>query len=160
GTGRLLAAAKSASLCVGLDVNPLACLLTEAKFSRANAETIRRIKGEIPNAMATERYSKLEFVLGRKVDWFSNEVLAQFGRVVTWLNRKRLARPELLIVASALSATARQASYARSSGWKLHRMSASQREKFQPCVWRIFEKRLAYCIFQLDLKSRMPRAKI
>lgn len=160
GTGRLLAAARNAALCVGLDANPLACLLSEAKFSFASREKIQRIRDGLNKARSTESYGQVQFSLERKVQWFSDQTLMELGRVISWLNRKRLARPELLVVAAALSATARQVSYARTSGWKLHRMSADERAEFQPCVWSIFDKRLKYCANQLTDEINLPKASI
>jgi site-specific DNA-methyltransferase (cytosine-N4-specific) len=160
GTGRMLAAAKNASVCVGFDANPLACLLTEAKFALADSKRIRHICDGLRNAQASESYNDISFPIDRKVDWFSPSVAAELGRIIGWINRKRLARPELLIVASALSATARQVSFARNSGWKLHRMGKSQRKKFQPCAWSVFEKRLKYCVAQLKTKSPTARAHV
>lgn len=160
GTGRLLAAAKNADLCVGLDANPLACLLSEAKFSLASSEKIQRIREGLNKARSTESYGQVQFSLERKVQWFSNQTLRELGRIISWINRKRLARPELLVVAAALSATARQVSYARTSGWKLHRMSAEERAEFRPCAWSIFDKRLKYCAKQLADEISLPKATI
>ena len=160
GTGRMLAAATKASLCVGYDANPLACLLTEAKFARADSKKIDNICEGLRKAQTSETYMDVGFAIDRKVTWFSSEVIAELGRIVNWINRKRLSRPELLIVASALSATARQVSFARNGGWKLHRMSKLEREKFHPCVWGVLQKRLKYCVKQLDAHLTTARAHV
>jgi site-specific DNA-methyltransferase (cytosine-N4-specific) len=151
GSGRMLAAADRAALRVGVDTNPLAWLLTKAKLSHARPEIIadvvadlahvRRRGGKGPSLREFER---------RQVEWFAPEVLRELGRIVAWVNKLQLAEPELCLVAAALSATAREVSYARQDGWKLHRLTGEQRAGFRPSPWHKLESRLRYCVDELN----------
>jgi site-specific DNA-methyltransferase (cytosine-N4-specific) len=150
GSGRLLAAAESAALRVGIDVNPLAWLLTKAKLALADGNVIETVLAGIDDGKRTAR-SGPPFRLGdnRKVDWFAPEVVRQLDRIVNWINDLRLSEPELLLVASALSATVWEVSFARQSGWKLHRLDAVARSEFRACPWHRLARRLRYCLQEL-----------
>jgi site-specific DNA-methyltransferase (cytosine-N4-specific) len=145
GSGRLLAAADSASVRVGVDANPLAWLLTRAKLAPARATVIRDVLGDLPRARSVRATQRLEPTVNGNVEWFAPDVLADLEKVVAWLNGLLLPEPELTVVASALSATVREVSFARKSGWKLHRLSAEDRASFQASVFERFERRLRYC---------------
>lgn len=151
GSGRLLAAATEASLRVGIDTNPLAWLLTQAKFAKADPRSLRAIIAEM--AAAKLRSPKPGSLVGpteRKVQWFSKSVIEELSRIVLWLNSLDLSKNESLLVAAALSATVRDVSFAREQGWKLHRLDAASRRKFRPCPWDRLEKRLTYCLNELS----------
>lgn len=154
GSGRLLAAATEASLRVGIDTNPLAWLLTQAKFAKADPRKVRAIIAEM--ALAKQRAAKPGVLVGpteRKVQWFSKSVIEELSRIVLWLNSLDLSKNESLLVAAALSAAVRDVSFAREQGWKLHRLDAKSRRKFRPCPWDRLEKRLTYCLNELSKQS-------
>jgi site-specific DNA-methyltransferase (cytosine-N4-specific) len=154
GSGRLLAAATEASLRVGIDINPLAWLLTQAKFAKADPRNIRSIIAEM--ASAQKRSPRHELLVGpteRKVKWFSRAVIEELSRIVVWLNSLELSKNESMLVASALSAAVRDVSFAREQGWKLHRLDAESRRKFRPCPWDRLKKRLTYCLNELSTQS-------
>lgn len=149
GSGRLLAAASQASLRVGTDVNPLACLLTRAKLSAARAGIIASALADISEGRHTRIRHQLRYE-DRKVSWFSDVALKELGQIVAWVDSLRLDEPELLVMAAAVSATVREVSFARQSGWKLHRLDETSRQEFETCAWRRLERRLRYCLKQLN----------
>ncbi|WP_316218965.1 MULTISPECIES: hypothetical protein [unclassified Bradyrhizobium] len=160
GSGRLLAAATEASLRVGIDTNPLACLLTQAKFAKVDPRNIGSVIEGIDSAQMCFPRSELCFgPTERKVEWFSKAVREELNRLVVWLNSLQLSGPESLLVASALSATVRDVSFAREQGWKLHRLDAESRRKFKPCPWDRFKKRLTYCLDELSARSSHPSGR-
>lgn len=149
GTGRLLAAAESAAVRVGVDTNPLAWLLTTAKLSNSAPGTLGSIADDLRHAKRTAPSGVDIMTPDRQVDWFAPEVRHELGRIVAWVNALGLSRSERLLVAAALSATVREVSFARLSGWKLHRRTSSERERFSTCPWERLERRLRYCEAEL-----------
>lgn len=153
GSGRLLAAACDLpGERVGFDVNPLACLLSKAKFAATSGDAIRRILGEMPEPGRRERHAPLiELPAHRKVEWFSEGALRELSEIVAWLNSLSLDAEERLVVAAALSAVTREVSFARKMGWKLHRMSAAEREAPRNAdAWALLTRRLAYCALAVE----------
>ena len=143
GSGRLLVAgAYSPGEFVGIDVNPLACLITKAKVAAVNPSTISEIAKDIDRARAMVIASPLEFRERRKVQWYSESVQADLGRIVTWINKLRLDWPERTVIAAALSAAARDSSYSRKGRWKLHRLGPSARAIHIKSAWDCLKQRL------------------
>jgi site-specific DNA-methyltransferase (cytosine-N4-specific) len=159
GSGRLLAAACDLpGERLGFDVNPLACLLSKAKFATVEAVDIRRISASMPTCGRRERGSALiPLPMHRIVDWFSVEALRELSEIVAWLNSLRLGPEASLVVAAALSAVTRDVSYARKTGWKLHRMSATERQApRRGDAWTLLQRRLSYCASAIE-RSPTPK---
>jgi hypothetical protein len=157
GSGRLLAAATEASLRVGIDTNPLAWLLTQAKFTKADPRKIREIIAEVASVkLRSSKPGVLLIPTERKVQWFSTSVIEELSRIVIWLNSLDLSKKESLLIAAALSATVRDVSFARERGWKLHRLDAESRRNFRPCPWDRLEKRLTYCLGEILKQGSQP----
>lgn len=143
GSGRLLfAAAGMGGQCVGLDVNPLACLITEAKAAVASIETISEIVRECAAAQRTAPAVDGLTLRNTSVSWYSSSVGQELAQIIAWLNSLGLRQPDLLVVATALSAAARDASWIRKSGWKLHRMAEAERVSRASSAWQSFHRRL------------------
>src|SRR5580698_1151503 len=94
GSGRLLVAACDLpGERVGFDVNPLACLLSNAKFADASADALRRIVRAAPDAGLRARHAPLLTQPShRKVDWFAPDALRDLSNIVAWLNALSLDR--------------------------------------------------------------------
>lgn len=145
GSGRLLfAAASFGARCVGLDVNPLACLITEAKAAQASAEAIHELAIQCPSAQRSAPRTKGVKLRNTSIPWFSDVVGSELAQIISWINSLGLARPEMLVVAVALSAATREASWIKKTGWKLHRMTASERELRTSSAWQSFQRRLQH----------------
>jgi site-specific DNA-methyltransferase (cytosine-N4-specific) len=139
---------------VGIDINPLACLLTSAKLADANPSVLIELLRSI-SRIRSMSISRAPIVLreGRKVEWFSPKAMEEMGQIIDWINILKLDRPERLIVAAAVSAASRDASFARKDGWKLHRLAIEKRADCTISPWEAFEKRLRYCVAEI---SREP----
>ena len=149
GSGRLLAAAECASVRVGVDANPLAWLLTSAKLADASATIIADLVNDLARAKRCAIGATFDAFPRRKVEWFSPGVIFELERIVGWINALKLPEPERWLVACALSATTREVSFARQSGWKLHRLRSDERTVFSTCPWQRLERRLRYAITEL-----------
>jgi site-specific DNA-methyltransferase (cytosine-N4-specific) len=158
GSGRLLAAAaaRSRGRRVGIDINPLACLLTRAKLANADARVLEKIVERLDEVRSRPFRRTLELRGSRDVQWFPRYALAELAQIIEWVNRLRLKEPERLIVASAVSGAARDASYARKDGWKLHRLDRSGRKHFAISAWDSFAGRLRYCVAEVSRISLQP----
>ena len=160
GSGRLLVAgAKVPGEFVGIDVNPLACLITMAKTAVASPSTISDITEDIDHAQKRVLAGPLEFRERRKVEWFSEPVRAELGRIVTWINELRLDWPEKTVVAAALSAATRDASYSRKGRWKLHRLSPSARVTHTKSAWDCLRQRLQHYAAETS-KDPPPQGRV
>lgn len=147
GSGRLLMAASAlGGACVGFDVNPLACLITEAKAVRVSIETIADIAHECPLVARSAALIPGVTLRGTAVNWFSDSVAAELAQIISWINSLDLSRPAMLVVATALSAATRDASWIRKSGWKLHRMGESDRSVRIHSAWASFAARLHHYV--------------
>src|SRR5207253_7020826 len=125
GSGRLLAAAsRYPGRRIGIDANPLACLLTAAKLSPANAANLAGIVKALGERKdeSIRGTAKAVLRIDTKVPWFSSTVTEELNQIVAWINGMRLQRSDLLLVAAAFSAAVRDASFVRKNGWKLHRL--------------------------------------
>ena len=143
GTGRvLMAAAERGAYCVGLDVNPLASLIVNAKACRVGINKISRLLNKMDKVKNICANADIDFEPGRKVEWFSSKTKAELQGIIMLLNRERLDKHTLNLIATILSATVREVSYCRKDQWKLHRMSSNDRKLFYKSAWQVFKRRL------------------
>jgi site-specific DNA-methyltransferase (cytosine-N4-specific) len=155
GSGRLLAAAaRVPGERVGMDVNPLACLLTRAKLANPDPTILVDLLNDIGRIRSARNLGKIVALReNRKVQWFSPAALRELSQIVAWINTLQLREPERLVAAAILSATARETSYARKDSWKLHRLPANLRSSIAASPWTVFEQGLQYCVEEI---SREP----
>ena len=143
GSGRLLfAAAEVQGSFIGVDVNPLACLVVRAKAAQVEPAVIEKLISDLDSARSGTGSGSLVFREHRKVEWYPHSVRRELGQILRWINSLRLEKPEKLVVAVALSGAAREASFARGGRWKLHRISAEKRGLHAVSAWDAFERRL------------------
>jgi site-specific DNA-methyltransferase (cytosine-N4-specific) len=151
GSGRLLMAASAlGGDCVGLDVNPLACLITEAKAAAASKAVIAEIVRDCAVAARSGLPSNSITLRGTTVQWFSETIGMELAQIISWINGLDLEQAELLVVATALSAAMRDAAWIRKSGWKLHRMGEASRSNGRLSAWTSFAKRLTHYLENAD----------
>ena len=147
GSGRLLlAGATRPGQFLGVDVNPLACLVARAKTVRVNWITMRKIIRDLRSAKASDIYQSICWRECRKVDWYSEAVRRELGQIVGWINLLGLDEAEKTVVAVALSRAARSASFCRNGRWKLHRVPESQRATHTCSAWDAFGRALRYYV--------------
>jgi len=154
GTGRvLIAAANRGAYCVGLDVNPLTSLIVNAKACRVDINKILTLLNKIDKVKNVRVNADFDFEPGRKVEWFSSKTKEELQAIIMFLNREKMEKPTLNLIATILSATVREVSYCRKDQWKLHRMSANDRKYFYKSAWQVFKQRLqAACKKMQDTK--------
>jgi hypothetical protein len=140
GTARtLLATDEFRAKAVGLDVNPLALLVAQAKSCHIDVRVLERIAATM---VAAVDFPLFNLEQGRKTEWFSSTAKVELCQIIAWLNGLGLSRDYLLPMAAILSATARDVSYCRNHQWKLHRMPTAERKTFHPSAWNVFSRRL------------------
>ena len=143
GTGRgLLAAAARGAQCVGVDVNPLACLVTLAKTADVSGSRLDEFARAATRRPQTPGPTIVRRPANCKVDWFPAVAAAELGQIVGWINGMRLSTGERVVLGAVLSATTREVSFARKSSWKLHRIDAISRATYQPSAWLVLSRRL------------------
>lgn len=155
GTGRtIVAAAERGADCVGIDINPLAVLVTKAKTTNVNLRTLKQLAAEMscPGCRSMVR-DQLDLEPGRKVTWFSRRSKEELCEIIGWLKSKRVSRGNKLLLAAILSATAREASYCRQDQWKLHRIQSRKRSALRRSPWSIFTRR---CKSVLEELVKLP----
>lgn len=152
GSGRLLLACaqRHPGRYIGFDVNPLAYLIASAKAARPEVDVLKglcetclawRGRGGVPS---------INLKAKRKVEWFSEGVLGELAEIVAFINAAECSNDEKLILAVCLSGAARDASYCRMGGWKLHRLSDEARASHKTSAWKRFHARLKYAANNAD----------
>ena len=151
GSGRLLfAGAEVQGSFIGVDVNPLACLVVRAKAARVETTTIEKLIDDLENARVSVDARQLRFRERRKVEWYPDSVRRELGQILVWVNSLGLGESEKLVVAVALSGAAREASFARNGRWKLHRIRAEQRRVHSVSAWDLLERRLRWYLREVS----------
>lgn len=150
GTSRtVIAGATKASKAMGLDVNPLAILISRAKIAHVRAGQLEIVlKGS--TCFRGAAVENLDMEPGRAVKWFSRLARRELTEIVHWLNRTELSPGVLAICGVILSATVREVSYCRKQQWKLHRMSAEKRHHHRLSPWSVFDRRAKRVIAELQ----------
>lgn len=156
GTSRtLVAAAELGAHTTGLDVNPLAVLISRAKFSSPALPRLKRLAHSAESvSYAPTDYPRFEHP--RKVSYFSPSARGQLVALTELIDSSSLDRDTLLIAAAVLSATARDASVCRQDSWKLHRIPADERQRRRVDARVIFARRLERTIEELSSLDDIP----
>lgn len=101
GTGRVcLAAAEAGGLGIGIDVNPLALLISRAKSHSNNTVNLDGVLDEFLEARRSGGLSgavRIDLRAGRKVEWFGQEAARQLGEIVSAIDMKRRDRSTQLV---------------------------------------------------------------
>jgi site-specific DNA-methyltransferase (cytosine-N4-specific) len=154
GTSRtVVACAAKGSKAIGVDVNPLAVLISRAKIAHVSARQLEMVLAGSTSFRGAD-VENLDLEPGRSVKWFSKLARRELTEIVRWLNLTELAPGMLSIFAAVLSATVREVSYCRKQQWKLHRMSAEKRHRHRLSPWSVFERRAKRIIG--ELRSALP----
>lgn len=158
GTGRtLLAAAEQGATCVGIDINPLAVIVTRAKIANISLVRLERLSLEMTcGTLRGVAGAQLDLEPGRKVKWFSRRSKEELCEIIGWLKTKPLRKDDRLLLAAILSATAREASYCRQDQWKLHRIQARKRSTLKRSPWAIFARRCKSAVEEL---AKLPNLR-
>jgi site-specific DNA-methyltransferase (cytosine-N4-specific) len=157
GTGRtILAAAERGAECVGVDINPLATFLARAKSSNARISRLEKfIDGISDCGIGDHAESVKALECGRKVRWFPKKSKLQLSALIDRINAAKLETRELLFVGAILSATAREVSFCRQDGWKLHRITQDLRKRFAPSAFDVFTRRFNSAVGELRITKHL-----
>lgn len=141
GTSRtLLACAAEGARCIGIDVNPLALLISRAKTSILDVQMANMFIKHLDRSHSVPK--KFPLVHDRKVEWFSEHANHDLCTLLYHINREKFDKQSLNIISVILSATAREVSYCRKDQWKLHRLSLPARIQQNTSAIEVFKRRL------------------
>ena len=146
GTGRVcLAAGEAGGTAVGIDVNPLAVLISRAKSHSVDTANLNDVIDDLFEIRRSGRLSNARTIdpcAGRNVKWFGQQAARELGQIVAAIDVNRRTLPTQLLLAAVLSATVREVSFARCDQWKLHRLRQPERLAVPQGAWTVFERRL------------------
>lgn len=135
----------------GYDVNPLARLISKARFTQIHPNNLylyydwiqKQILDLPKNGHLHDDSSKLSFFNGNY--WFSESVLQALSVIDCFL--KQIADQRVLqIFQVGFAETLRLCSYTRNGEFKLYRMKRDQMEAFNPDVYNIFINKIRFII--------------
>lgn len=131
----------------GFDINPLAVLISRAKFTKVDINRVRLLKTRLReriyefvkdennvNSITIPQYYNINF-------WFSKEVIQNLSTLKVFIDKiKEVEIRRLFLV--PLSETIRECSYTRSNEFKLYRMKSEDMARFNPDVFGVFFEKL------------------
>lgn len=151
----------------GFDINPLAVLISRAKFTKIDLSKVKLYKQRLRNAIY--EFVKKEVNL-KNVEipnyyninfWFSSNVLIHLSVIRYFLNKiKNKDINRLFLV--AYSETIRECSYTRNHEFKLYKMKSEDILKFNPDVFGVYFDKLNKVIenYELYYYSKLTNATI
>lgn len=131
----------------GFDLNPLAILISSAKFTKTNVKELKKVAYDIKNKLFEYAWNNeidLEIEIPNVYNiefWFPKRVIKELAIIKTLINKieNKNIRRFLLVL---FSETVRECSYTRNGEFKLFRMKEEDMKKFEPEVSAIFSNRL------------------
>ena len=148
GSGTVLVEARLLGLnSIGIDINPLACLLAEVKSNPLDPSVLknywRKLKSNIRRDIAALRFGQIEDVVvpdfsGTNIEyWFKANTIKELAIIRKHI--ERIKDEEIRKFFSvAFSITVREASGTRKREYKLYRMPKEEWEKYSPNTPKIF----------------------
>jgi site-specific DNA-methyltransferase (cytosine-N4-specific) len=147
GTGTSLVEANLRGIsAVGVDLNPLACLIAEAKTTVINFQKLDLYLKNFNDFLFAERFSndsEIDLPQFPNIDfWFDKNVQRELAVVKKYIGdiEDRDVRNFFKV---AFSEVVREASWTRNGEFKLYRMTEEQRGRFEPDVFGLVEAKLA-----------------
>jgi 16S rRNA G966 N2-methylase RsmD len=130
----------------GFDINPLAVLISKAKFKKVNIEKVKEIKQKLRNKIyefvkEEDNIDKIQTPNHYNIDfWFSKEILKNLSIVKHFVDKIDEEIRNLFLV--PLSETIRECSYTRNHEFKLYRIKPEEISNFNPDVFGVFFDKL------------------
>ena len=126
----------------GFDINPLAILIAQARYTKLNLKKLSAYRKNVESAVYYEE-EVIEPPLVTNIDfWFSKRAIKDLSiirnSIIEEINNKKY-QPLFWL---AFSETVRFASYTRNSEFKLYRMPEEKRKSFRPDVFDLYFKNL------------------
>jgi DNA modification methylase len=148
GTGTSLVEANLRGIsAVGVDLNPLACLIAQTKTTIINFQKIDLYLKHFNDFLFAERFnddkSEVDLPKFPNIDfWFDKQIqraLAKIKKYISGIEETDVRN----FFEVAFSEVVRESSWTRNSEFKLYRMTEEQRGRFQPDVFGLMEAKLA-----------------
>lgn len=130
----------------GYDINPLAVLISKAKFTKVDLEQVESAKQYLRNSVFDfvkneENLKSIKPPDFYNIDfWFSKQVLQSLTVLKTFIEKISSGIRELFLV--AFSETIRDCSYTRNNEFKLYRMKPEDVLDFNPDVFGVYFDKL------------------
>jgi len=130
----------------GFDINPLAVLISRAKFTKVDIEKAKEIRQQLRNRVyefikIEDNLKKIEIPQHYNVDfWFSKVVLQNLSVLKHFIDKIQIDIRRLFLV--PLSETIRECSYTRNHEFKLYRIKPEEILQFNPDVFRVYFDKL------------------
>ena len=131
----------------GFDINPLAVLISRAKFSKTDFKKAKLLKQRLRNVIFEflkneENLKKLQYPNFYNIDfWFSKPVLKNLTILKYFIDKiKEKDIRRLFLV--PFSETLRDCSFTRSNEFKLYRIKSEEMLNFNPDVFGVFFNKL------------------
>lgn len=169
GSGSSFAAGLEAGIkeMYGNDINPLAVLISQAKFTKVDLKEVNETKQDLRNKVFEfiKDESNLKSLVIPDIYnndfWFSPKVLENLAILrlfVDQIENKNIKNLFLM----PLSETIRECSYTRNNEFKLYRMKSEDILKFNPDVMGVFFDKLFYTIeiYKLYYHKKLNKTKV
>ena len=126
----------------GFDINPLAVLIAEARYTKLDIKKLFNYKKNLECAVYYEEENILPPPVTNIDFWFSKRAIKDLAVIRNAILEEIEDKRYQSLFWLAFSETARFVSYTRNSEFKLYRMPEEQRKSFQPDVFELYFKRL------------------
>lgn len=130
----------------GFDINPLAVLISRAKFTKVDIEKAKDIRQRLRNRVyefikIEDNLKKIDIPQHYNIDfWFSKIVLQNLSVLKHFIDKIQVDIRRLFLV--PLSETIRECSYTRNHEFKLYRIKPEELLQFNPDVFGVYFDKL------------------
>lgn len=130
----------------GFDINPLAVLISRAKFTKVDIEKAKDIRQRFRNRVyefvkIEDNLKKIDIPQHYNIDfWFSKVVLQNLSVLKHFIDKIQVDIRRLFLV--PLSETIRECSYTRNHEFKLYRIKPEELLQFNPDVFGVYFDKL------------------
>jgi 16S rRNA G966 N2-methylase RsmD len=130
----------------GFDINPLAVLISRAKFTKVDIEKVKLLKQSLRNKVYEfvkneDNLKKIVIPTHYNIDfWFSKPVLQTLSVLQYFINKIEKDLRRLFLV--PLSESIRECSYTRNNEFKLYRIKHEELLQFNPDVFSVYFNKL------------------
>jgi 16S rRNA G966 N2-methylase RsmD len=130
----------------GFDINPLAVLISRAKFTKVDIEKAKDIRQRFRNRVyefvkIEDNLKKIDIPQHYNIDfWFSKVVLQNLSVLKHFIDKIQIDIRRLFLV--PLSETIRECSYTRNHEFKLYRIKPEEILQFNPDVFGVYFDKL------------------
>jgi 16S rRNA G966 N2-methylase RsmD len=150
----------------GFDINPLAVLISRAKFTRVDVEKVKLLRQRLRNKVyefvkIEDHLKEIEIPQHYNIDfWFSKAVLQNLSILRHFIYKIQIDIRRLFLV--PLSETIRECSYTRNHEFKLYRIKPEEMLQFNPDVFSVYFDKLnkVIDIYETYYLPKINEAKI